>query len=197
MKSRNLATRASSGRSAHALLATPSPRRRALAWSAVVLAAISAASPALAQGGWVPGAALDPVLGVPTYFGRYVAAQGEGQLTIRCAVGAGVTIDAGVPLGGRLPEGMEIGGRGSVSIKIIPVEGAPVELPGEGEVRLRSDGAVLITVEGEQAMALAAAFNKPAQTTEITIGGKTASVPMATAATAIGSVSRFCPEWPD
>ncbi len=151
---------------------------------------------ALAQGGWVPGAALDPVLGVPTYFARYVAASGEGQLTLRCAVGAGVTIDAGVPLGGRLPEGMEIGGRATASLRFVPAEGEAAELAGEGDVRLRSDGAILVTIEGDEAVALARLFNKPATTTEITIAGVTAVVPMATAATSLNSVSRFCPEWP-
>ncbi len=158
---------------------------------------VATVTPAFAQGGWVPGAALDPVLGVPTYFARYVAASGEGQLTIRCAVGFGVTIDAGVPLGGRMPDGMEIGGRGEAAFVITPLEGPPVELKGGGEVRLRSDGAVLVTIEGEEAMALAVVFNKPAQSTEITIGPSTAAVPMSSAATAIGSVARFCPEWPD
>ncbi len=152
---------------------------------------------ALAAGGaWIPGSSFDPATQVASYFARYVAAPGEGQMTVRCDTGAGLTIDAAVTGNGETPEGITIGEAAEVSIHLVGSANGDTPIKAEGQVRLRSDGAVLLVIAGEEAGELGNALLVPAEKADVTIGNATGTVPLAGASDAVGNVAKACSAWP-
>lgn len=151
-----------------------------------------------AEGAWIPGSSFDPSNQVASYFARYVAPPGEGQMTVRCDTADGLTIDAAVTGNGEAPSGVEIGDVAEASILLFGAEGAPSAEPfsTKGEVRIRPDGAVLIVMAGEDAGRLGNALLVPSQKAEITIGGTTGSVSLHGASDAIAIVAGACKSWP-
>jgi len=169
------------------------PLRR---FTVVVLAAasVAAASPALA-GRWVPGGAFDPARGVATTFIRFLAEEGEGQMTIRCSAMDGLTIDIGVAGNAVVPQGLAEGGEAAVNLAF---GGAvrSVSMQVSGIVMVRRDGAVMVALSGADAAAVAGAIGPDVDEVVATIGGVTRPVPLQSLVPLIAGFAAACPAWP-
>jgi hypothetical protein len=162
----------------------------------IVLAAASAlaASPALA-GNWVRGGAFDPVRGVVSTFLRFLAEDGEGQMTIRCSTADGLTMDVGVAGNAALPQGAVIGGETIVDLAF-PGAAAPTSIQVLGTLLIRQDGAVLVSLSRDGAAAVAVALAAGADQAVATIGGVTRPVPLETLSPLLPGFAAACAGWP-
>jgi hypothetical protein len=152
---------------------------------------------AFAAGSWVLGSSFDPATTLATYFARFVADRGEGQMTVRCDGANGISIDTGVTGNGEAPEGVEIGGNAEATVRLVAADGSGAEpLTAEGPVMIRADGAVMLALIGEGAAAIGVALLQPADHAEVTIGDVTANVPLTGASELFASVAKSCPAWP-
>lgn len=162
---------------------------------ALALAATLAATVPAEAGRWVTGGTFDPNRGVGVSFLRFLSEPGEGQMTIRCDALDGLWLDAGVSGNGALPEGTEPGDMIAAEFAFIR-DGEPDVTVVSGELLVRTDGAVLVTIVGEEAMPLAPALLIPAERIDITIAGITRPIPMADVTGDIESLAERCDGWP-
>lgn len=169
-------------------------RKIAIAVSSLAMVAI-AAGPARA-GEWVPGGTFDVQRGVGVNFLRYLAAEGEGQMTIRCDAQVGLWVDAGAAGNGALPEGRQAGDLSEIAFGFVR-DGQTDQLTLTGELLVRSDGAVMVTVYGEEAVPLAAELLESAERIDVTIGAVTAPVTLDGFAEDIASLANRCDGWPE
>lgn len=167
------------------------PLRAALACALVFAAAAPAAA-----GSWVLGSSFDPGTRLATYFARFVAERGEGQMTVRCDATNGITIDTGVTGNGEAPAGVDIGGSAEATVRVFGGAGAGDALKAAGPVMIRADGAVMLGLLGDGATAIGVALLQPADHAEVTIGDITASVPLAGASDIFANIAKSCPAWP-
>lgn len=150
---------------------------------------------AAAGASWVMGSSFDPATSMASYFARYVAAPGDGQMTVRCDTVNGITLDTAVTGNGQPPPGVTLGGEAVARVVLTGGGEHPADLGGTGVVSLRPDGAVIIGLAGEEARRLAEALMEPADSAEITVGEVSASVSLAGAAEAIATIAKACPTW--
>ncbi|MHA1559616.1 MAG: hypothetical protein ACTSWI_02975, partial [Alphaproteobacteria bacterium] len=107
---------------------------------------LSLVSPASA-GQWINGGAFDPERGVGISFLRFLAGEGEGQMTIRCDQQVGLWIDVGVIGDGQLPAETEVGD--PVEATLAFGNGGDIStIVVLGPLLVRGDGAVLISIDG-------------------------------------------------
>jgi hypothetical protein len=152
-------------------------------------------APTASAGRWINGGGLDPASGVPVNFLRFLADEGEGQMTIRCDAAGGLGVDAAVAGGGILPPGVEQGD--DVEAMFTFVRGQLEEtVAARGAVRVRQDGAVLASITGAAAQPLAAPLLVPGDRVDIGIAGTTRSVPLTDLAERVQSLARRCASWP-
>lgn len=168
--------------------------RRASAISVLPVLAVALATPALA-GNWVRGGTFDPERGVGVSFMRFLAGEGEGQMTIRCDDDRGLWVDVGAAGGGVLPEGAETGDLISANLQFV-VGDEVVSEDVTGELLVRADGAVLVTVIGEDAAKLGPLYLRAFDRVDITIGEETRPVPLGAAVETIVSLAEGCDAWP-
>ncbi|MCW5696603.1 MAG: hypothetical protein KIS96_07690 [Bauldia sp.] len=160
--------------------------------AAIVTAAL--AGSALAEGSWVRGGSFEN--NEPVAFGRYLAEATDAQMTVRCA-DSELSIDAGVAGAGALPEGLAEGDTTSVGFVLIGTDGAELgSTDAEGPLRIRPDGAVVVTLAGEAAAPLAALLLEPAESLAVTIGAETRPVVMTGAAAIFAGIAASCDAWP-
>lgn len=169
-------------------------QRRTLCLLFLPLIAGAVATPAIA-GEWVRGGTFDPDRGVGVSFMRFLAGDGEGQMTIRCDEDRGLWLDVGAAGGGNLPDGAETGDIVSAVIEFVGSEETVAETV-NGELLVRSDGAVLVTVIGEDAARLGPLYLQPFERIDITIGAETRPVPLAPAIDLVLSLAEGCDAWP-
>lgn len=167
--------------------------KKATAASILVLLAVM---PVAAEAGqWVNGGTFDVQRGVAVNFLRFLAGEGEGQMTIRCDADVGLWIDAGASGNGELPKGLQAGER--VEVLLAFDRGGSIEaIPTFGELTVRSDGAVLASIVGADAAPLGPALLQPAERLDITIGGIAASIPMEGFAERAAGLADRCDAWP-
>ena len=157
-------------------------------------AMVAFAAPAEA-GRWVNGGMLDPNRGVPVNFLRFLAGDDEGQMTIRCDELDGLWVDAGVAGNGELPPGFAIGDQ--IEATFAFEAGDNVELvAARGELLIRGDGAVLVSITGDQSAALGTALLRPADRLHITIGDLTAPVGLGGLSDRAVDLANRCGAWP-
>ena len=156
--------------------------------------ATTLASPVLA-GEWVRGGTFDAERGVGIMFLRYLASDGEGQMTIRCDAIDGLWVDAGVTGGGQLPEGMFTGDLSDVEFAFVR-EDSVDQLTLTGELLIRTDGAVLVTVVGDEATPLADLLLEPAERIDLTVGEVTAVVTLNDFIEEAQNMADRCDGWP-
>jgi hypothetical protein len=156
-------------------------------------ATLLAATPALA-GRWIPGGAFDPVQRVATTFLRYLAEDGEGQMTIRCNAADGLTIDVGVAGNGALPAGAATGDEIPVSLAFTADPAIAVDVV--GTLFVRQDGAVVVLLADGAAAAVAPALEAGAGRVDVTIGGTTLPIPLETLAPLLDGFTQRCAAWP-
>lgn len=157
-------------------------------------ASIAAASPALA-GRWVPGGAFDPAQGVLTNFIRFLAEEGEGQMTIRCSAAEGLTIDVGVSGNATVPQGLAEGGEAAVDL-VFGGAAQSVSMQVRGSVIVRRDGAVMVALSGADAAAVAGALRPDVDQVLATVGGVTRPVPLQTLTPLVPGFAATCAVWP-
>lgn len=154
---------------------------------------LSLVSPAIA-GQWINGGTFDPVRGVGVNFLRFLAGEGEGQMTIRCDQQVGLWIDVGAVGGGRLPDETEIGD--SVEATLAFGVGADVStIVVAGPLLVRGDGAVLISIDGPAVSEVGRLLLEPADRLDITIAGITRTLPMAGVAERSKALADSCGAW--
>lgn len=156
---------------------------------------VGLAGPAVA-GQWVSGGTFDPERGVAVAFLRYLAGEGEGQMTIRCDELDGLWVDAGAAGNGELPEGRQAGDLTEVVFSFVQ-EGGTYATTLMGELLVRNDGAVLASIFGEAARPLAELLVQPAERVDITIGDITRPVTLDGAWEDFESLSARCDGWPE
>ncbi len=145
-------------------------------------------------GRWVPGGTYDIARGVAVSFLRFLAEDGEGQMTIRCDAIDGLTVDVGVAGGGALPAGIAAGADVGVTLSFVGATSGEVTVA--GPVLVRQDGAVMVTLAGEAATAVAGLLLQGSDRLDITIEGTTRPVPMTAVSTTIGAFAEHCAGWP-
>lgn len=161
---------------------------------ALVLSAAAPFAPALA-GQWVNGGMFDPNRGVPVNFLRFLAGDDEGQMTIRCDAVDGLWVDAGVAGNGELPPGFTTGDQIEATFGF--EAGGNTELvAARGELLIRADGAVLVSITGQQSIELGLALLHPAELLHITIGGITAPVQLDGLSERAIDLAARCGAWP-
>ncbi len=145
-------------------------------------------------GQWVPGGTFDPTRGIPVSFLRFLAQEGEGQMTIRCNAIDGLTIDIGVTGNATLPAGVTEGATIPATLAFVRADPATAEV--EGNVLVRMDGAVLVTLSGAGAASLAPFLLAPAERIDVTIAGTTRPVPFADMTVVVENFAARCAGWP-
>jgi hypothetical protein len=174
-----------------------SGRRRLAVLSAVPLAlaiVIAAAIPANA-GRWIPGGTFDIQRGVPVSFLRFLAGEGEGQMTIRCDARDGLWIDAGVAGNAQLPLGLAPGDTIEATLVFVRAE-LTESVTATGPLLVRADGAVLVSLFGAAVEPLGPLLLRPADRVEITIAGETRPVPLDGVLDNLQSLADRCGAWP-
>lgn len=172
------------------------PTKSRLAAMAAITAVFSASlvTSASAEGRWVRGGSLEN--NEPVTFGRYLAEQTDAQMTVRCAASE-MSVDAGVAGAGALPEGMAEGDTIAIHFVLLGADGAEIgTADGEGPLRVRPDGAVVVTLAGEAVAPLAALLLIPAATLNVTIGAETRPVVMTEASGLFAGIAESCEAWP-
>lgn len=171
----------------------PTATGRNRAAIALACAALFAAAPAQA-GRWIPGGAFDPVQRVATDFLRYLADDGEGQMTIRCNAVDGLTIDVGVAGNGVLAAGEA--GAAEIPVALVFAADPAIEVDVVGTPFLRQDGAVILLLADAAAAAVAPGLAAGAGQVDVTIGGTTSPIPLETLAPLLASFTARCAAWP-
>jgi hypothetical protein len=169
--------------------------RRPMAWLAAgVLVGLAGVQPTQA-GRWISGGMLDEARGGGVNFSRFLAAEDEGQMTVRCDELDGVWIDAGVQGNAELPEGVEQGDEIEASFAF--VGGAEAQtVTASGPVMVRGDGAVLVSLSGDQAAELGRQLLVPSDRVEVSIAGDTRTVTLAGALEKLQTLASRCTAWP-
>ncbi len=172
------------------------PGRRSFA--KLLLAALAilclAVSPANA-GRWINGGTFDPQRGVGVNFLRFLAGEGEGQMTIRCDALDGLWIDAGVAGNAELPEGIEYGGK--IEADFTFVQGDERQsVTTIGSVIIRQDGAVLVSIVGANVAPLGRLLLLPFERLDITVAGITRPVPLEGLLEDLQALADRCGAWP-
>jgi hypothetical protein len=158
--------------------------------------ALMAVMPLPAEAGrWINGGTFDVARGVGVNFLRFLADEGEGQMTIRCDMDVGLWIDAGAAGNGELPDGLLAGDRIEATFAF-DRSGSVETVSAFGELVIRNDGAVLASITGADAALLAPALLQPAERLDITIGGISASIEMTGFAERAAGLADRCGNWP-
>ena len=157
----------------------------------LILAAISSAS----AGRWINGGTYDEQRGVGVNFLRFLAGEGEGQMTVRCDNADGVWIDAGVDGDGRLPEGITMGDELAAIFTFVSGQ-AEEFIFAAGPVLVRGDGAVLVSITGEDALPLGRRLVLPAERVDVSIAGTTRPVPLGDVLERLQNLAARCEAWP-
>jgi hypothetical protein len=152
------------------------------------------AAPAQA-GEWVRGGTYDVARGVAVYFLRFLAAPGEGQLTIRCDGVDGLWIDAGVAGVADLPPDATPGAELGALFTFIRADES-LKIQAAGELVVRSDGAALISIAGTAADPLGRELLMMTERLDITIGEITRPVPLDIAFEQLQGLASGCTGWP-
>lgn len=151
-------------------------------------------SPASA-GQWVNGGTFDPDRRVGVNFLRFLAGDGEGQMTIRCDRQVGLWIDVGVAGNGQLPVETEIGD--PVEATLAFSNGGDIStIVVLGPLLVRGDGAVLISIVGPTVNEAGRLLLEPADRLDITIAGITQTLPMEGIAERSKMLADSCGAWP-
>jgi hypothetical protein len=162
---------------------------------AVAVALICASVLPANAGRWVPGGTFDPRLNVATNFVRFLAEDGEGQMTIRCDTVNGLSVDAGVNGNGELPEG--VGPGDDVDVTLTFVRGEQQEsVTVAGPVFVRGDGAVMATITAPAVDPLGPLLLLPADRLDITIADVTLPVPLGDVNENLQNIADRCAAWP-
>jgi len=151
-------------------------------------------SPANA-GQWINGGTFDLDRGVGVNFIRFLAGEGEGQMTIRCDRQIGLWIDVGVAGDGQLPAETEIGD--PVEATLAFGNGGDIStIVVLGPLLVRGDGAVLISIVGPAVNETGRRLLEPADRLDITIAGITQTLPMEGIAERSNELAESCGAWP-
>lgn len=143
------------------------------------------------------GATFDTARGVPVSFLRFLAAEGDGQMTIRCDEIAGLWIDAGVAGNAELPADLPPGGEMEVTLTFVTLSGPPATVTLSGPAVIRLDGAVLVALTGPTVAPLGSLFRQSAERVDIEIAGTTRSVTLEGMAERMDALARRCGDgWP-
>ncbi len=172
-----------------------SARVRALAAALLATMLAFAAAAPVEAGRWITGGTFDAQRGVGVSFLRFLAEEGEGQMTIRCDRVWGLWIDAGVTGNGALPDGAAVGSKIAATLTFVGVDGS-VSFAVLGVVIVRGDGAVLISIEGADVAPIGRRLLLPAERVDITIGAVTRPVPLAGLLAEIDGLATRCGAWP-
>ena len=176
------------------MMAVPGSLLRGAALASALSLFLTLASSAVA-GQWINGGAFDPDRGVGVNFLRFLAGEGEGQMTIRCDRQIGLWIDVGVAGDGQLPAETEVGdpveatlafGNGEDTTTIVAL----------GPLLVRGDGAVLISIVGRSVNETGRRLLEPADQLDITIAGITQTLPMEGIAERSKVLAESCGAWP-
>ncbi len=175
-------------------MARPTKSRSAAIAAIAAVFTVGIATGASAEGSWVRGGSLEN--NEPVTFGRYLAEQTDAQMTVRCAASE-ISIDAGVAGAGALPEGMAEGDTIAIDFVLLGADGTEIgAVDGKGPLRIRPDGAVVVTLVGEAAAPLAALLLIPAASLNVTIGAETRPVVMTEASGLFAGIAESCEAWP-
>lgn len=169
------------------------PARMAAALLAVAVCV--AANPA-AAGRWLNGGTFDPRTNQATSFLRFLAEEGEGQMTIRCDAINGLWIDAGVTGNGELPEGHQPGDAIDVTLTFVSA-GEEQTVTASGSLILREDGAVLVSIVPPAVDPIGRLLLQPADRLDITVAGETRSVPLVGLSENTQRLADRCSAWPE
>lgn len=156
--------------------------------------AIMLGSPANA-GQWVNGGAFDPERGVGVNFLRFLAGEGEGQMTIRCDSRDGLWLDVGVLGNGELPPGTVAGDLIDATLAFRNGDEVTT-IVARGSLVIRGDGAVVVSLAGEAAFEAGQLLLEPAEELDITIAGITRTLPMDEIAERSAALADWCGAWP-
>jgi hypothetical protein len=169
--------------------------RRFLLQSFLVLLLAQAMLMPAAAGQWVAGGMFDVERGVGVSFLRFLAAEGEGQMTVRCDTLDGLWIDVGAGGNGELPPGVARGDQ--VEAVLAFVSGAETQaITVSGSVLVRIDGAVLIEIFGDNAAIVAPLLLAPAERVEVTLAGVTRPITLDGFSDQARNLADRCPGWP-
>ena len=174
----------------------PKPRNpsRRLAYALAFGFGLALISPASA-GQWVTGGAYDQARGVGVNFLRFLAAEGEGQMTIRCDQQAGLWIDVGVVGNGQLPTETELGDLVEATLAFGNGEDVRTIVM-LGSLLVRGDGAVLVSIVGPEVDAAGRLLLEPAGRLDIIIAGITQTLPMDGISERAKTLAESCGAWP-
>ena len=162
--------------------------------ASLVAVMVAFAAPAEA-GRWVNGGMFDPNRGVSVAFLRFLAGDNEGQMTIRCDALDGLWVDAGVAGNGELPPGFAVGDE-IVATFAFEAGGDVETVAARGQILIRGDGAVLVSITGDQSAALGTALLQPAERLHITIGDLTAPIGLDGLSERAVNLADRCGAWP-
>ncbi len=142
------------------------------------------------------GGAFDPETNVATSFLRFLAEEGEGQMTIRCDAINGLWIDAGAAGNGEIPEGRQPGD--DIDMTLTFVTGAAEQsVTVVGTLVVRNDGAVIVSVTSPAVDTIGRLLLQPADRVDITVAGETRSVPLAGLSENAQRLADRCSAWPE
>ena len=159
-----------------------------------VAIAVGLGLPAFA-GQWINGGAFDPERGVGVNFLRFLAGEGEGQMTIRCDRKDGLWIDVGVLGNGELPAGTAAGDFIDATLAFKTGDDVAT-IVARGSLVVRGDGAVVVSIAGAAAHEAGQFLLKPAAELDITIAGVTRTLPMNGLAERAAALADGCGAWP-
>ena len=168
--------------------------RHAKGIGCVFAAVVLAASPASA-GQWVNGGAFDAERGVGINFLRFLAGEDEGQMTIRCDPRDGLWIDVGVLGNAELPPGTVAGDRVEATLAFADGDSLTTIVVA-GSLVIRGDGAVVVSVAGEDVHEAGLLLLQPADHLDVTIAGVTRALPMEGIAERAQALADWCGMWP-
>ncbi len=151
-------------------------------------------SPAHA-GRWINGGTFDPDTGVATNFLRFLADEGEGQMTVRCDAVNGLWVDAGVAGNGGLPEGHQPGDDIDVALTFV-AGGEEQSVTATGALVLRGDGAVVVSLTSPAVDPIGRLLLQPADRVDVTIAGETRSLPLDGVYENAQRLADRCSAWP-
>ena len=161
----------------------------------VVALTVGICSSPASAGEWVNGGTFDPQLGVATNFLRFLAEEGEGQMTIRCDAVNGLWIDAGVGGNGELPSGAQPGDDIDVSLTLVAEDGER-SVTATGMLVLRGDGAILVSITSPAVDPVGRLLLQPAERLDITVAGETRPVSLDGVSEDVQRLADRCEAWP-